>query len=46
VKPASGFLIWRDEGTSGGAEKVEGVVNIFDFRFLIFDLANRKEIYD
>jgi len=30
----------------GGAEKVEGAVNIFDFGFLILDLANGKEIYD
>jgi hypothetical protein len=28
-----------DEKPSGGAEKVEGAMRIFDFRFWIFDFA-------
>jgi hypothetical protein len=33
-----------DEKPGGGAEKVEGVAKIFEFRFWILDLANRKRV--
>jgi hypothetical protein len=39
----SGISVWHHFVASGGAEKVERVVNSFDFGFLMLELANGKK---
>jgi hypothetical protein len=39
----TGFQFGGDEESGGGAEKVEGTMKIFEFRFWIFDLRRQKK---